>query len=64
MIASVDHPTAGSLKLFGVPAKFSRTPAEVRTPAPMLGEHNEEVYCGLLDLGAEKLDELREKNVI
>ncbi|MBI1987500.1 MAG: CoA transferase [Nitrospinae bacterium] len=64
MIASVDHPAAGPLKLFGVAAKFSRTPARVRTPAPMLGEHNEEVYCGLLDLGAERLMALKEKKVI
>ena len=64
MIASIDHSTAGALKLFGVPAKFSRTPARVRMPVPMLGEHNKEIYCGLLDLGAEKLVELKEKKVI
>src|SRR5262249_39195873 len=39
MIETVEHPTIGDLKLVGMPYKFSGTPASVRRPPPMLGEH-------------------------
>lgn len=43
MIIEQQHPTAGRLRVVGVPVKLSRTPGKVRTPAPLLGEHTEEV---------------------
>ncbi|MBI2875528.1 MAG: CoA transferase [Candidatus Tectomicrobia bacterium] len=64
MVAEVEHPTAGRLQLYGVATKFSRTPAGVRTPAPLLGQHNEEVYGNLLGLSRERMAELKEKGII
>ena len=46
--ASVNHPAAGQLKLVTTPVKFHQNPAELKTPAPELGQHTEEI---LLDLG-------------
>jgi crotonobetainyl-CoA:carnitine CoA-transferase CaiB-like acyl-CoA transferase len=43
MIASLDHPTAGSIRMLGVPFKLSDTPARVRTAPPRLGEHTSSI---------------------
>ena len=43
MFVELPHPTAGPLKMTGIPLKFSRTPGSVRTPPPTLGEHTDEV---------------------
>ncbi len=51
----VPHPVCGQLKLVASPVKFSGTPAEVRAPAPELGQHTEEV---LLEVGGYTWDEL------
>jgi crotonobetainyl-CoA:carnitine CoA-transferase CaiB-like acyl-CoA transferase len=37
------HPQFGDLTTIGPVVKLSRTPAEIRRPAPALGEHTEEV---------------------
>ncbi len=55
----VDHPVAGKLKYPGAPYKLSATPWELKRPAPLLGEHNEKVYCGVL--GYSRLDLVRMK---
>jgi CoA:oxalate CoA-transferase len=43
MRASVEHPTAGTVEMPGVPMHFSRSPAAVRTHPPELGEHTVEL---------------------
>jgi crotonobetainyl-CoA:carnitine CoA-transferase CaiB-like acyl-CoA transferase len=42
-----DHPTEGKIRMAGVPVKFSRTPGEIRSPAPGLGEHTDEIMAQL-----------------
>ena len=64
MVAEVDHPVAGKVKLFGVAVKHSLTPGKVRSPAPLLGQHNCEVYGVQLGLSEEELEQLKEKEVI
>jgi crotonobetainyl-CoA:carnitine CoA-transferase CaiB-like acyl-CoA transferase len=43
MVVSIEHPRIGELRLVGIPFKFSMTPASIRRPPPLLGEHTEEV---------------------
>ena len=43
---------------------MSATPGEVRSPAPTLGQHNHEVYGGLLGFSAEEIDALEADGVI
>lgn len=64
MILESEHPTAGTVKLPGFPYKFSQTPAEIRRPPPMLGEHTEEVLTGLLNYSPEEVVILRGKEAI
>lgn len=47
MVVSRPHPTAGEVRMIGVPVKFSRTPGGVWTAAPRLGRHTAEVLAEL-----------------
>jgi len=42
------HPVAGALTYPGAPFQMSQTPWQWRCPAPLLGQHNVDVYCGML----------------
>jgi crotonobetainyl-CoA:carnitine CoA-transferase CaiB-like acyl-CoA transferase len=60
----INHPAAGTLKYPGAPGKLSETPWIVDRPAPLLGQHNEEVYCKRLGYSKEKLETLRNGGII
>ncbi len=63
IVCEVEHPTAGRVTHYGVAPKFAKTPARVRMGAPLLGQHNAEVY-GRLGYDAEILTELRKEGII
>ena len=63
MIVEVPH-RCGNVKMPGVPIKFSDTPASIAGPAPLLGEHNREVYAGMLGLSDLEMEELKAKGII
>jgi len=63
-IVSVPHPDFGELKMQNVAPKLSATPGRIRSPSPQLGEHNEEVYLGLLGMSRERYEQLRAARVI
>jgi len=64
MFVKVNHPTMGEIIEPGFPIKFSETKGDISAPAPLLGEHNVEVYKRLLGYSEEKIEELRKKGVI
>lgn len=55
---AIDHPLLGTHEFEGMPVTASRTPWQLRRPAPMLGEDIPDVYCGLLGYSDEQLGEL------
>jgi len=59
-----EHPSAGRVRFPGFPYKLSETPAEVRLPPPMLGQHTEEVLSEVLGYSPEDVAVLREQRVI
>jgi crotonobetainyl-CoA:carnitine CoA-transferase CaiB-like acyl-CoA transferase len=59
----IDHPAVGKLTYPGAPFKLGETPWQARR-APVLGEHNEEVYCRHLGYSEKQLAKLREEGVI
>lgn len=59
----LDVPGLGEVTFPGTPLNFSDEELEF-TPAPELGEHNEEIYCGLLGLSKEELDNLVKEKAI
>ncbi|MGH7832008.1 MAG: CaiB/BaiF CoA transferase family protein [Candidatus Binatia bacterium] len=64
MLAEIEHPTAGAVRMAGIPVKLSTTPASIRLPPPLLGQHTEEVLASWLGMRSEDINELRRKNVI
>ncbi len=60
----IDHPVAGRLAYPGAPFRMSQTPWRTCRPAPLLGEHNEEIYVGRLGFTDEDLARLRQNGVI
>jgi len=64
MIVDIDYPGLGRVPLTGFPIKFSETPGNIATRGPDLGEHNEEIYCGLLGFSREELAGLQQDGII
>jgi len=62
--AEVEHPEASKLRQPTVPYKFSNTPSKVKRAAPLLGQHNEAIYCGWLGYSKEELVKLKESGII
>ncbi|MDF2462183.1 MAG: CoA transferase [Ramlibacter sp.] len=60
MVMEIEHPVEGPMKSLGFPVKLSATPQQVRYPAPLLGEHTEEVLAEL-GLRPEAVAALRER---
>ena len=61
--AEADHTVVGKLTYPGRPAICSELPWKIRHPAPLLGQHNEEVYTSL-GYSKQDLVKLREGGII
>lgn len=64
MFVNVKHPKAGDTTLTGCHIKLYDTKPSIRTPAPLLGQHNEEIYCSWLGISRERLEQLKAGGVI
>jgi formyl-CoA transferase len=64
MFVERDHPVYGRLTTTGSPLKMSETPGRVRWLAPMPGEHNEEIFCGLLGHSKDDLARWQAEGVV
>ncbi|MDY6892655.1 MAG: CoA transferase [Chloroflexota bacterium] len=59
----IDHPETGTVKTPGAPWKMMDTPWQVRMPAPMLGQHNEEVFTEL-GYSTQEVARLHQRGII
>jgi succinate---hydroxymethylglutarate CoA-transferase len=64
MVTSVEHPTAGTVKMLGIPFRFSDTPASIRRAPPLLGQHTEAVLRDELGFSDARITALRAEKVI
>jgi crotonobetainyl-CoA:carnitine CoA-transferase CaiB-like acyl-CoA transferase len=64
MVVSAEHPTIGSLKMLGIPFKFSNTPPSVRRAPPTLGQHTDEILKTELGLDDDAIAQLRRDKAI
>lgn len=63
LIQTIEHPKAGSMKVIGMPVKFSETPGTIRLVPPTVGEHTDDV---LAEAGftAEQIAEFHAEGVV
>ena len=64
LLAEVEHPKFGKLKVVNSPFHFSETASGAKGYAPRIGEHNEEVLVNLLDYSPERIDKLYKEEVL
>jgi crotonobetainyl-CoA:carnitine CoA-transferase CaiB-like acyl-CoA transferase len=57
-IVTVDDPALGPVRMQGITPKLSKTPGAIRRGAPLLGQHNAEVFGNLLGMSAAELARL------
>jgi crotonobetainyl-CoA:carnitine CoA-transferase CaiB-like acyl-CoA transferase len=64
MLVEYEHPVAGTVRVVGVPVKLSETPGRVREPAPLLGQHTDQVLRQYLGMDAAEIAALRQAGAI
>ena len=60
----IDHPVAGNFRYPGAPFKLQEGGWQIRRPAPLLGQHNNEIYQGKLGYTEQELSNLQASGVI
>jgi len=63
MIVEIDHPQRGKYRMAGCPIRLSQNDYEYR-PAPLLGQHNAEVYGEWLGISGDELERLKAEKII
>jgi len=63
MVAQVDHPACGPLKLVNTPVKYAESTPGIRSPPPTLGQHTDEVLQSI-GMDAEEIKALKDEGVI
>jgi crotonobetainyl-CoA:carnitine CoA-transferase CaiB-like acyl-CoA transferase len=64
MVVPLEHPTAGPIRVTGVPVRLSETPGSVRRPPPRLGEHTRATLSELLGMDEGTFAELEREGVV
>jgi CoA:oxalate CoA-transferase len=64
MLVEIDQPGVGKMRIAGSPIHLSETPGEVYAPAPLLGQHSEEVLRSILSYAQEEIDQLKQEGII
>ena len=59
-----EHPVVGAMPLPSLPFRYASIDRWLRTPAPTIGQHNEQVLCGILGLSPSDLLDLEAEGVI
>lgn len=59
MIATIEHPTCGNIRLVNTPVKYSESMPGVRTAPPTLGQHTQEILGGMLGLDKKEIERLQ-----
>ena len=60
----LEHKEMGSAVYEGLEHHLSRTPGELRSAAPILGQHNQEIFKGMLGLSDAEIEQLQKEYVI
>jgi formyl-CoA transferase len=60
----IPHPLGGAASVVASPMRFSQTPVEYRMAPPLLGEHNDEIYRGLLGKSEAEIAQLKSAGIL
>lgn len=60
----LEHPEVGTRRHMGIPWSMSRTPCEIRRPAPCLGQDTDAVLTDIVGLSQDEIAALREKDIL
>jgi crotonobetainyl-CoA:carnitine CoA-transferase CaiB-like acyl-CoA transferase len=63
LVQDVEHPEAGTWRQMAIPYRFSRTPMQITSPSPLLGQHSAEVFEQHLGIGREEYEQLAASGV-
>ncbi|MDD5167470.1 MAG: CoA transferase [Syntrophales bacterium] len=64
MLVEIDQPQVGKMRIANSPIRLSETPGTVYAPAPVLGQHSEDVLRDVLGYTQEQIEKLKETGVI
>ncbi|MDQ5985307.1 MAG: Acetyl-CoA:oxalate CoA-transferase [Syntrophus sp. SKADARSKE-3] len=64
MLVDIDQPEAGKVTIAGSSIHLSETPGEVYAPAPLLGQHSEDILRSILGYSDESIEELKCEGII
>ncbi|SVB13316.1 uncharacterized protein METZ01_LOCUS166170, partial [marine metagenome] len=60
----VEHPQQGAIKLTGDPFRFSTVDKMPLRPAPLLGEHTEQILTEMIGIDTTQVMSLRERGIV
>ena len=60
----IEHPALGMEPIFNLMWNLEKTPPSIRRHAPLLGEHNREVFGGLLGMSEAEITRLEEAQIL
>jgi CoA:oxalate CoA-transferase len=64
MIVDLKQPDIGEVPVPGIVVKLSETPGKIEAPAPTIGQHNQDIYCGLMGLSDLEIERMKSEGII
>lgn len=64
MVAEIEHPAIGMMRMLGLPIRQEGTPATIRRHPPTLGEHTDEILAEYLGMSSAAIQRLRAQGVV
>ena len=64
LYTEIEHPALGAEPIFNLMWNLSKTPSRIRRHAPLLGEHNRQVFCDIMGMPETEVEKLEDSQVI
>ncbi len=64
LYSDIEHPSLGTEPIYNIMWNLDKTPPAIRRHAPLLGEHNQQIFGGLLGMATEEITRLEEEQVL